>query len=426
LYRIYNILLIILAVVFSPVVAIAFIIKPKFRAGFKQKLGFHSSSCECFQVNNNKQSIWFHAVSVGEINAIESLIKKTKEQFPDYNIAVTTTTKTGQEVAKKKLKDIADIITYFPYDFSFSVKSAIKYLNPKLVIIAETEIWPCFCNNTKTANIPLILVNGRISPKSHKGYKKFRFFFKNILDNFSLILMQTETDKERIISIGANPQKVEIMGNLKYDYVSVLDSDEIHLLKKSLKVDDNRVLIAGSTHKNEDEIIIDVFKKLKNEFKNTKLLIAPRHPERTPHVLKLICATGLNIGLRSKNSNFKSSDIILVDTMGELSKLYSAAYIAFIGGGFSGTGGHNPLEPAIYGIPVLSGPTVFNFKDIYALMTKTKAASIVNNETELFLKIRTYFMNEEKYSEASNACLNIFESNKGALDYAIDRIRKFI
>jgi len=448
LYIIYNIALIILAIIFSPVILIAFLIKPKLRAGFWHKMGFYypvihgeayrqvikrstfefgylSCSFALERRNLPKQSIWFHAVSVGEINAIEALIKKTKKKFPEYSIAITTTTKTGQEVAKKKLKNIADIITYFPYDFSFSVQSAIKALNPKIVVIAETEIWPCFCKQINKAKTPLILVNGRISPNSYKGYKKFRFLFEKILGNFSSILMQTETDRERIIDIGAKPEKVEIMGNLKFDLSTVLNKDEIKEFKKSLKIEDNKILIAGSTHKGEDEIIISVYKKLKTEFKDLKLIIAPRHPERNCQVLKLICATGFNIGLRSKNSNFKHSDIILIDTMGELSKLYSVADVAFIGGSFSGTGGHNPLEAAIYGIPVFSGPTVYNFKDIYGFMTKTPAAILVEDELELSVKIRELFKEKEKYLEASKACTSIFESNKGALDFAIERMEKF-
>ncbi len=420
LYIIYDFILIIFAVLFSPVILIAFVIKPKLRAGFWQKIGFYGAK------NKQKQSIWFHAVSVGEINAIEAFIKKSRDNFPEYNIAVTTTTKTGQEVAKKKLKGIADIITYFPYDFNFSVQSAIKAINPKMVVIAETEIWPCFSSQINKANIPLILVNGRISPNSYKGYKKARFFFEKILDKFSLILMQTQSDKERIIDIGAKPEKVEVMGNLKFDIATVLDREEINELKKSLQIEANKVLIAGSTHKGEDEIIIGVYKKLKTEFEDLKLIIAPRHPERNYQVLKLVCDTGFEVGLRSKHSNFGTSDIILIDTMGELNKLYSVADIAFIGGSFSETGGHNPLEAAVYGVPVFSGPTVFNFKDIYVFMTKTPAATLVKDEMELSAKIRELFHEKEKYSEAGKACLGILKTNKGALDFAMEKIAKFL
>ena len=423
MYILYNIAVIFLSILFSPLILSAFLIKPKFRAGFWNKLGFYANIKEN---KITKQSIWFHAVSVGEVNAVEALVKKAKIEFPEYNIAVTTVTKTGQQVAQNKLKNIADIISYFPYDNKFSVNAALNALNPKIVVIAETEIWPAFCHEVNKKNIPLILVNGRISPNSHKGYKKIRFFFKKVLKNFSLILMQSDDDKNRIIDIGASSNNVEVMGNLKFDIANILTKDEIKELKYSIKSSDYNILIAGSTHKGEDETIINVYKRLKIEIKDLKLLIAPRHPERNDQVLKLICATGFKIGLRSKQSHFKNTDIILLDTMGELSKLYSVAKIAFIGGSFSGTGGHNPLEAAIYGIPVVSGADVFNFKDIFKFMADNKSATIVNNEDELSVNIRELFNNKEKYSEASEACLSIFEQNKGALDFAVEKFRNYL
>jgi len=423
LYRFYNTAVIFFSILFSPLILAAFLIKPKFRAGFWQKIGLKPLNSN---YNKQKQSIWFHAVSVGEVNAVEALVKLAKKEFPDYNIAITTVTKTGQEVANAKFKNIADIIAYFPYDNKFSVNSAIKSLNPKMVIIAETEIWPAFCNELNKKNIPLILVNGRISPNSYKGYKKAEFFFKKVLNNFSLMLMQTEDDMNRIVDIGASPEKVQVMGNLKFDITNVLDKSEIKELKQSLKIDNHNVLIAGSTHKGEDEIIINIYKRLKVEIKDLKLIIAPRHPERNDEVLKLVCKTGFKIGLRSKNSHFKHTDIILLDTMGELSKLYSVSKIAFIGGSFSGTGGHNPLESAIYGVPIVSGADVFNFKDIYKLMTETQSAFLVNSENQLSVTIRELLNNTEKYSSASNACLNLFEKNKGALDFAVEKLKGYL
>jgi len=395
-------------------------IKPKFRAGFWQKLGFYGKE------KSSRKSIWFHAVSVGEVNAIESLVKKARETFPNYKIVITTVTKTGQDVAKSKFFKTADMITYFPFDNFFSIDRAIKMFNPKIVVIAETEIWPAFCHKIKSNNIPLVLVNGRISPNSYKGYKKFRFFFKKVLSNFSLILMQTPEDQSRIIDIGANTLITEVMGNLKFDMAGLLSKEEIKHLKNSLKSNDYNVIIAGSTHKGEDRIILNVFKKLKVEFNSLKLILAPRHPERNCEVIKLICETGFKVGLRSKHSNFKHTDIILLNTMGELGKLYSVAKVAFIGGSFSGTGGHNPLEPAVYGVPVLSGSDVYNFKDIYSYMKNEQAAFICGNEHELSVKIRELLKNKTLYENSSHACLSIFEKNKGALDFAIEKLKFYL
>lgn len=424
MYIIYNTALIILAIFLSPVILAAFLIQPKFRAGFWQKIGFYDSVILSRQ--GKRKSILFHAVSVGEVNAVESLIKRVKQEFPEHDITITTVTKTGQDVANKKLKDTADIITYFPYDFSFSVNATLNALNPDLIVIAETEIWPAFCHHANKKNIPLMLVNGRISPNSHKGYRKAKIFFKRVLNNFSLILMQTDKDLERIIDIGAPQEKTEVMGNLKFDITDKLNDSEINELKQSLKIGENKVLIAGSTHKGEDEIILNTYKRLKKEFSALKLIIAPRHPERNDRVFKLISSGELKSGKKSNGNTFEDCDIILLDTMGELGKLYSVADIAFLGGSFSGTGGHNPLEAAIYGVPVVSGPDIFNFRDIFKFMKDSGAAVIVNTENELYEKIMDLSKNDGAYTKASAACFEIFNKNKGALDFAVQKIKTLL
>lgn len=413
---IYSFFITVMSIILSPLILIAFAAKPKFRAGFSQKLGCYK------KVNDSRQCIWFHAVSVGEVNAIECLVKKLKKNCPQERIIITTVTATGNQVAKSKFKEITDEIYYFPYDFTFSVKSAIKALKPKAIIIAETEIWPNFSRIAKEKNIPLMIVNGRISPNSHKGYKKFRFFFEKILKNYTLILMQSESDMKRIVDIGADPEITEVMGNLKYDIDFLVDESITEEYKKIFGIKNERILIAGSTHQGEDKIILNIFSKLKIEFPDIKLIIAPRHPERNDDVLKLISATGMAFGLRSSHCSFQVNDIIMLDTMGELSKAYAACHIAFIGGSFSGTGGHNPLEPAIYRVPVVSGPTVYNFKDIYKYLTATGAAKIASTENELYKNIWELLADEQNYSQAQSACSTVFESNKGALDYVINKL----
>jgi len=497
MFFVYKIVLIILSIMLLPVILTAFLLKPKFQAGFWEKIGISTQQSDkkfklsllnmstvifflrifislwekfgfCKEILK-KKSIWVHAVSVGEINATEGLIKRIKSELPAYKLVVTTVTATGQEVANKKLGDVADVISYFPYDFSFSIKSALKAFNPALIVIAETEIWPNFVDQTSKRGIPVMLVNGRISPGSFKGYRKLRFFFSKILKKFSLILMQTETDRERIVKIGAPAEITEVMGNLKFDITGGIDDNAVQELKDSLQVGDNRVLIAGSTHQGEDEIVLNVYKKLKQEFQDLKLLLAPRHPERNEDVLELINSSGHKHGLRSAKQGFGGADVILLDTMGELGQLYGVSHLAFIGGSFSGTGGHNPLEAAIYGVPVVSGSTVFNFKDIYNAMTETGAAKLVNSEDELYLQLKDYLVipkqkgfsemrsgNEDfslvplekpqrveessisenrntnslptcyNYNRASRACLEIFEKNRGALDFAIQKIKKYL
>lgn len=420
MYFIYNILLNSLTIIFSPIILISFYIKPKLRAGFREKIGFYKKN------NSGKKTVWIHAVSVGEVNAVESLVKKLYQELSDISIILTTVTKTGQEVAIKKLTQYTDMITYFPYDFNFSVNSAIKALKPDIVVIAETEIWPNFSRAVSRKKLPLIIINGRISEKSYKGYKKIKFFLKNIFKNYSLLLMQTKEDKNRIVKLGANSNEVEVMGNLKFQIDNIIDENEINKLKTSLNISDNRVFIAGSTHKGEDEIIMDVFQKLKTKLVNIKLILAPRHPERNKSVTELAVNKGFTIGLRSQNDTLENKDIILIDTMGELGKLYSVADIAFIGGSFSGTGGHNPLEAAVYKVPVVSGESVKNFKDIYKYMCDVNSAIIVKNEVELYNEIFELFKNKKKYSEMSRATSKIFEQHSGAVEFAFEKIKKFL
>lgn len=420
MYFLYNFILILSGILLSPVILLLFLIKPKLRAGFWQKIGFYTD------INKSaKPLFWFHAVSVGEVNAIEALIKRFRQEFPDYKIVLSTITQTGQQIAQNKLSKSVDSIIYFPYDFNFSIKSAVNAIKPKAVIIAETEIWPGFSHELNAQGIPLILVNGRFSPNSYKNYKKLKFFFKNILKNYSLILMQSEEYRKKIIDIGAQNNKVEVMGNLKFNITGILTDTEIIELKKSLGLNNERVLIAGSTHQGEDEIILSVYNQLKEHFPDLKLIIAPRHPERNNHVLKLISGTEFKYGLRSNRDSFNDNEIILLDVMGELGKLYAASHIAFIGGSFSGTGGHNPLEAAVYKIPVLSGPTIFNFKDIYNYMTEHNSVIITKNEQELYKNINNLLIDQNKYNKISSACINIFESNKDVLDLTLEKLRQF-
>lgn len=420
MYLFYNLFLAIALITLWPVVLIAFAIQPKFRAGFWEKIGFYSINLP------KRPTIWVHAVSVGEVNAIEGLVKKLKEEFPTKNILLSTVTRTGQEVANNKLKDHTDKIIYFPYDFYFSILLALKAIRPNLVIIAETEIWPNFANELRKKKVPLMIVNGRISPNSYKGYKKFSIFFKRILKNYTSILMQTNSDKERIIDIGANPEITETMGNLKFNVTNILDNDDIKNLAYSFKLNQEKVIVAGSTHNGEDEIILSVYEHLKDDIPNLKLILAPRHPERYPQVLELIDQTGCNWGLRSKGDGFDKNDIIMIDTMGELSKMYSICHFAFIGGSFSNTGGHNPLEATIYNKPTISGDIIFNFKDIYEILNNEKATILVKNEKELLENAQKLFNNVEFYNEISTACKNVFEQNSGALDYAMAKIKQLL
>lgn len=413
---IYNIVLIILAIALLPVILIAFIIQPKFRAGFWEKLGFYKFN------NDSKKSTVFHAVSVGETNAIKDLVKQYREMHPNDVIIVTTTTRTGQEIAQKSFKDIANKVTYYPYDFFFSILSFLNTFNPEKVIIAETEIWPCFVTIAKMKGIKVYTVNGRISPHSFDGYRKIKLFLAPVLNRYEKIFMQSKADAERIIGIGAKPENVEVMGNLKFDITQNIDNLQIEKYKNELQTYNYRLFIGASTHKGEDEIVLNSFKELKNKFSDAKLLLVPRHPQRYDEVSDLLNKSGYEWGKRSNNDNFNKNEIILLDTMGELSKLFSICHIAFIGGSFSTTGGHNPLEANIWNKPVLSGPCTFNFKDVYKTVTEKRCAVVVQTPDELTKELLSFYEDTNKYNEFCSNAKTVFEENRGAINYVLTRI----
>lgn len=414
---IYGVALPLLAIVFLPVILVAFIIQPKFHAGFWQKIGVYS------QNNSGKKTVLVHAVSVGEVNAVENLVKRMRKEFPDDYIILSTVTKTGQGVAQNKLSDYTDKIIYFPYDFFFSVFSCLKALKPDEVIIAETEIWPMFLYISNFLKIPVLLINGRISPSSYNSYRYLKFFFKNVLNKFDKIYMQTEGDKERIINIGAPAEKTFVMGNLKFDINKNLSESNVKELRSQMKLGENRLFVAASTHKGEDEVALSVFRNIKAQNPDAKLLIVPRHPQRYEQVEELLRAEKYQYSKRSLGGNFETNDIIMLDTMGELAKFFSLAYVAFIGGSFTNTGGHNPLEANIWDVPVVSGPTVFNFKDIYKLLTREGVAQIVLTEDEFIAAVNKFYSSKEFHDRVSADCKRIFDNSRGALDFVIEQLR---
>ena len=385
-----------------------FIGKPN--AGIKEKLGFVE-----LPDFGEEDIIMLHGVSVGEVIALENLAKKIKEKFPHKKLVVTTGTKTGQEIANKKYSEIADFITYFPFDIPFAVNKFLDRVNPSIVLIAETEIWPYFAYACNRRNIPVAIINGRISDSTFKTYKKVKFFFKNVFKNFSAIYTQSDDDKRKYIEIGATPAKVEVMGNLKFD-VKRKDANI------NLGQQDYRIIIAGSTHAGEDEIILKIFKELKEKYSDIKLLLAPRHPKRVPDVEVLTKNFGLKYGLRSKDDKFTQYDIIILDTLGELGKMYSICNFAFIGGSFNKTGGHNPLEEAVDDKPTITGPSIHNFKDIYWTLNKTDAGKIVKNPEELKIYMEKLLSDKSFYTKACEDCKTVFEAQQGALNFVIDKL----
>lgn len=385
------------------------VLNGKFLYGWREKMAFYESP------QLGEKVIMLHGVSVGEVIALENLIKKIKEQFPDHKIVITTGTRTGQEIAQKKFADVADFITYFPFDIPFCVRNFLSHIKPSVVLIAETELWPTFAFYCKRRKIPLYIINGRISDSTYKVYKFMKPFFAQVLKNYSGIFTQSEQDKNKLINIGAPESKTNVMKNLKFD---INKSDTIIEIGKS----NNRIIIAGSTHKGEDKIIIKIFSSLKKQFPDIKLLLAPRHMSRFSQIKTLIKETELSYGYRSEKASFQEKDIIILDTMGELSKMYSIGDFAFIGGSFNKTGGHNPLETIVYNKPAITGPNIHNFRDIYWILGRTSAGKIVKTPKELNDYMYKLLNDKEFYNKACLDCKTVFEDQQGALDFVINQL----
>lgn len=316
-------------------------------------------------------TILVHAVSVGETMAAMPLLKGIRSRFPEKKLVITNVTETGRSVALKS--QAADLCIYFPFDYPFAVRSVLKKVRPDLVVIMETEIWPNFIREARALGIPVVLANGRISDRSLSRYLRFSWFFRPVLQRLSALCMQTAADAERITRIGAHEEAVHVAGNLKYDIPVVrAGREEVRGLKAKYGIPQAPfVFTAASTHEGEEPPVLEAYLALLQREPSSFLILAPRHPERAPAVAELLRKSGVPFILRSQlgaaGGELAAGAVLLLDTVGELAGLYGASDLVFVGGSLVPTGGHNPLEPAARGVPVLFGPHMENFREIAAL-----------------------------------------------------------
>ena len=334
--------------------------------------------------------IWIHAVSVGEAIMMQPLIAKLHEAFPQRQLVISTVTPTGNRIAQRLGKD-TDCVTYLPLDFSFIVRRVISVVRPVLFILAETELWPNLIFSIHRQRIPVIVVNGRVSDASFYGYRLARFLFSPLLKKINFFSVQTDTDKARLVALGLSEDKIVVSGNMKFD---ILAEPPLNLgcKRSDLGLTDNdKLIVAGSTHHNEEELVIGSFLRLHRDYPFTHLFVAPRHPQRAKQVLRIVEKFGFRAVFLSELKRFGTlpdkKAIFILDTIGELNKFYSLADIVFVGGSLVRKGGHNILEPAFFAKPVIFGPHMFNFRDIASLFLEKKAALKVENSQELYLKL---------------------------------------
>ena len=390
--------------------------KPKFGKRWKEHFGITP------QIKSNQRPIWIHAVSVGESIAAVPLIKEIKKQNPDQTIVVTTTTSTGAEQIEK----LGALVEhrYMPIDFSFAVKGFLKAVNPTQMLIIETELWPNTLNVVNKAEIPITVVNARLSEKSCNNYAKVQPLFNLLHPCLTKILCQTESDAARFECLGVDKNKLAITGSIKFD---IQISDEVREKGKALRAElgaNRPVWIAASTHKGEDEQVLDAHQKVLEAHPNALLIIVPRHPERFDRVFELCQAQGFETVRRtSQSSQSESTQVYLGDTMGEMLILIGAADICFMGGSLIGdkVGGHNVLEPAALGVPVITGPSYYNFTEI-VVMLQNKKGIVVLDSGDLSLYVSFYLQKIDRRIELASRAGYIVRLNLGAINTTITKI----
>ncbi|WP_333652854.1 3-deoxy-D-manno-octulosonic acid transferase [Dissulfurispira sp.] len=417
----------------------------------RERFGLYKTTLQ--HSNTPVSSVWIHAVSVGEVIAAVPLIKKIKERHPATEVIVSTVTDTGQKIAREKAGDTARII-YMPFDLPLSIKNAANRFNPSIFIIMETELWPNAIRTLNKLNVPVLLMNGRISEKSFIGYKGIRFFIKNTLRDMSLFCVQNELYADRLKALGAKPEKVRVIGSLKFDTghsspvpewtkifrrqkgtVPDLRTEQSEVVESGLSpnrqqiIDNNKefVIVAGSTHRTEEDIILDAYIKLKKDFPETNLIIAPRHPERFKEVEELIKKKELEYIKRSDVTGHESrvtGVVILLDVIGELSSVYSACDVAIMGGSFIEHGGQNPLEPAYWGKAIVCGPHMENFPFIDDFYRGGGALKV--NAENLYQTVKELLNSQEKILSMGKIAKELYEKNAGATDRAMEIIGKYL
>jgi 3-deoxy-D-manno-octulosonic-acid transferase len=371
--------------------------------------------------------IWIHAVSVGEAIAIRGLLEELRKVFPHKKFVISTVTPTGNKIARSMARE-GDLVTYLPADFSFIVKSVLKKIKPAFFIIAETEIWPNLITCLFKQDIPVAVVNGRISDSSFKGYSLIKFLIKPVFNKISLFCMQTARDAERLFSLGVTREKVKVTGNLKFDALRTI----LYPAEKKRELgltDQERLVVCGSTHPGEEEIILAAYRRLLSEFPHLRLFIAPRHPERAAELEKLISRfnfTSLRVsqaGLEPKSGEPKP--VFILDTIGQLLDYYCLADIVFVGGSLVKKGGHNILEPASLSKPVVFGPYMFNFRDIAELFLEHQAAVEVRNPPELQEKIKFFLHQPGQAAALGQKAKELVLRNQGATQKTCQYLKDF-
>jgi 3-deoxy-D-manno-octulosonic-acid transferase len=421
MYSLYSVLVLIVAVVASPWFIYQALRYKKYVGSFGQRMGYLPVS---FNMDGD-ESIWVHAVSVGEVLTARPLISDLKRRYPNLRMFLSTTTMAGQQLARRSVQDV-DAVFYFPFDFGFVIRRTLDLVRPKLFIMMETEIWPNLLRECRARGIKTAVVNGRLSARSFPRYRMIRPMMRRVLDHIDRFLVQSEESARRFIDLGADPARVVVTGSLKFDSLELsstaLQARARDRVLRYFRVPGSRpVIVAGSTMKGEEVAVLRAFRRVRSTAPNTLLVLAPRNPERFGEAEQLARQEGWKVSKRSDLAIDAEPrvDVVVLDTIGELATIYQIATVVFVGGSLVATGGHNVLEPAVFGKPIVFGPHMENFLEIAEAFVSNAAGVQLAGEEELeetFLLLMSDPVRRARLGAAARA---LVEANRGANEKSV-------
>ncbi len=415
-YRVYNVLLII----GFPFILCVLLLKKRCRSGLLQRIGWIVPQ----GWGSQDHVLWVHAVSLGEVSAIVPFVKTLHRRYPATKIVVSTITETGREAVEQRLDGIATHC-YLPLDYPWIVNRFINSLNPTGFLVVETELWPNLLRALSRRGIPSVILNGRLSSRSFIRYRWVRPFMRQVLSNVSLGLLQSARDEQRFVELGASPDRMRHTGNMKFDLTINGDLTSLPSLRRSIfgVSEDERLIIAGSTHPAEEEILLESYRAVSHSCLNVVLVLAPRHIERSGDLVEIIRSFGFPVVRRSRLPEMAQSGeartgprVILLDTRGELAQAYGLAYMAFVGGTLVPVGGHNLLEPPAWGKPVCFGPYTDHCQEMADLLIESGGGIRVSNGQELTEALVKGMQNQDWVSHLGLRARKVIDDNRGVVE----------
>jgi 3-deoxy-D-manno-octulosonic-acid transferase len=424
MYLLYSILAFAVFVLVSPYFAYQALRYKKYVGSLSQRLGYLPITLNV----DGEESIWIHAVSVGEVLTARALVADLKARYPRLRLYLSTTTMAGQQVARKSLPQL-DGVFYFPFDWAFTIKRTLAIVKPRVFVMIETEIWPNLLRLCRARGVTTLVINGRISERSYPRYRLVRPFFRRVLRDVDHFCMQSEESAHRLIDLGAEPARVSVTGSLKFDSLQVPaplahGKPRERVLRFFQTVPGRVVIVAGSTMRTEEAAVLTSFSRIKMIAHGALLVLAPRHPERFAEVERLAREAGFATVRRSQLSIDAEprADVVVLDTMGELAQLYQVATAVFVGGSLADYGGHNILEPAVFGKPIVFGPHMQNFKEIAETFLANSAAVQVHSARELDDTLRGLVSDPVWRARLGAAARALVDANRGAKEKTLQAL----